>query len=60
MKNGQSSYIGLQGRLQGRLNAHKSEFLNALKQRGKFIECCEEKGFMYSITIKASGSHITL
>ncbi|MFS0783479.1 hypothetical protein [Bacillus sp. 1P06AnD] len=40
-------------RLQGYFNANKSEFLKVLKEKGKYLECCQEKGFLYAITIDA-------
>lgn len=38
--------------LQGRLNAKKEETISQLKERGKFLEFCEEKGFIYLLEMK--------
>lgn len=52
------SYISR--RLQGYFNAKKAEFLSALKQRGSFIECCEKRGFVYSLEMVAYNQQIAL
>ncbi|MEQ2529159.1 hypothetical protein WMO40_21020 [Bacillaceae bacterium CLA-AA-H227] len=52
------SYLGR--KLQGYFNAKKVEFLQALKQRGTFIECCEERGFIYCLSITAFNEEINL
>jgi hypothetical protein len=41
----------LERKLQGYFNAKKIEFIQALKQRGTFIECCETRGFIYELNI---------
>ncbi|WP_019156929.1 hypothetical protein [Robertmurraya massiliosenegalensis] len=56
--NNNLSYLGR--KLQGYFNAKKSEFLQALKQRGTFMECCDTCGFIYALTISAFSEQITL
>jgi len=35
--------------MQGRLNAKKEMFIKILKEKGVFIELCEDNGYMYKI-----------
>lgn len=52
------SYLGR--KLQGYFNAKKLEFLQTLKQRGTFIEHCEERGFVYRLSITAFNEEMLL
>lgn len=52
------SYIGR--KLQGYFNAKKVEFLQALKQRGTFIEVCQQRGFIYALEVTAFNERIAL
>lgn len=47
-------------KLEGRLNAVKKQTLNALKERGVFVECCEERGFIYRLDLSAFNEVINL
>lgn len=47
-------------KLEGHLNAHKAETLEALKAPDKFVECCEERGFVYKLSIVAFDEEIQL
>ena len=47
-------------KLQGHLNATKESTLNALKERGVFVECCEERGFVYQLALSAFEEVINL
>ena len=47
-------------KLQGHLNAAKESTLNALKERGVFVECCEERGFVYQLALSAFEEVINL
>lgn len=57
-KNEQLSY--LERKLQGNLNSRKTEFLQSLKERGVFIGCSEERGFVYQTTITVYGEQLKL
>ncbi len=47
-------------RLQGHFNSRKKEFIEALKQRGTFLEYCEKRGFLYSVSIVAFDDEMSL
>lgn len=38
--------------LQGHLNAKKEATMSILKERGKFLEFCEDRGYVYLIDLK--------
>lgn len=47
-------------KLQGHLNAAKKSTLNAIKERGVFVECCDERGFVYLLALSAFEEVINL
>lgn len=61
MKKTESTYPNyLWRKLQGHLNATKEQTLIALKERGVFVECCVERGFVYQLPLSAFNEVINL